>query len=772
MLFRSTQNPGQTQGPALTPAERTRWNCWSGNPATTYAAHSTDSPQQARSPHVLIDFTVPMLVAAVDPVQEAALDGLDKAVVNGRYLSEGAGPSTSSFTDSDRYDPGSNGQVYSSPALPVLASSTPDTGDRIHLSVSSLSPTAAASIAAGSALLTHPDRLAALPTTPSGSLTVTTGQAYQQILTAMRAPLPNLSAQSSGYNPAVSSIWTTGPTTLTPNGAGLSERQVALPPSVWRSAAYMSGGDTWLGLPVQLHDTATRPVVNHSPVDDDLYEAGPTSSGVHPRATAELRSVGVFDPAEVDLGPALAPAPMDLYSQPGAPGADPASRTALGGQALRPDGDPAGPIAQRPTVLTTLNALTQLQKPPYVNTAAGFGIDPAAPISTVRVRVTGRVGIDPLSRARVSAIADSIRRATGLQVDFVTGSSGTAVPTGIPAGKYGRPALTLAQPWLKRGVAAVVVTAVDRKSLLLAVLVLVACTLAVGNASSAAVRGRVTELGVLACLGWSRPRLFQLVFAEAATVGAAAGLGGTGCAFALAPVLGVHLRVLYALLALPAALLLSQLAALGPAWRATRAEPGAAVRPAVAFVRRPRPRRRISALARGNLLRAPGRTLLGSVSLALGIAALTLIAMIDLAFHSTVSGTLLGDAVVLQTRPTDYLAAGVTALLGAVAVADVLYVNIRERASEFALLGATGWSDAQLTRLAGYEAAGLGVLGAVLGAGSALGLAALLQPVLPRTVYLTAALGAVAGVLLAVLAAAVPLRSLRGLPTARLLAEE
>ncbi|MFC1439824.1 ABC transporter permease [Streptacidiphilus sp. N1-10] len=765
------------QGPALDPASRSRTACWSGNQDTTYPTYVTDTPAQSRSPHVVIGLTVPMLIAGIDPVQEARLDGLDHAVVDGRYLAETDGPSTSTFTDSDRYDRTANGQVYSSPSIPVLASSTPDTSDRIDITVSSLQPTVADAVAAGSTLISRPDLLARQPATPSGKLTVTTDQAYRQILAAMAAPLPSLAAQASGYDPVVSDIWTTGNTTLTAqragSGSGLAEQPVAVPGTAWHSSAYDPGAG-WLGLPVQLEDTATRTVVDHSPADSNsnLYEPGPATDGVHPRSSTELRSVGVFDPGKVDLGPSLAPAPMDLYSQPGAAGADAASRTALGGGTLGPDGDPAGPIAQRPTVLTTLSALTRLQKAPYINTGTGLGIDPAAPISTIRVRVSGEVGIDALSRARVSAIADSIRKATGLQVDFVTGSSATTVATTVPAGKYGRPALTLAQPWLKQGVAAVVVTAVNRKSLLLAVLVLVACALAVGNASSAAVRSRVTELGVLACLGWSRPRLFQLVFAEAAAVGAAAGAGGTGCAFALAPLLGVHVRTGYALLALPAALLLSLLAALWPAWRATRADPGAAVRPAVAFVRRPRPRRRISALARSNLLRAPGRTLLGAVSLALGIAALTLIAMIDLAFHSTVSGTLLGDAVVLQTRPTDYLAAGVTALLGAVAVADVLYVNIRERAAEFALLGATGWSEGQLTRLAGYEAAGLGLIGAVLGAGSALGLAAVLQPSLPRAVYLTAALGAATAVVLAVLAAAAPLRSLRDLPTARLLAEE
>jgi ABC-type antimicrobial peptide transport system permease subunit len=249
-------------------------------------------------------------------------------------------------------------------------------------------------------------------------------------------------------------------------------------------------------------------------------------------------------------------------------------------------------------------------------------------------------------------------------------------------------------------------------------------------------------------------------------------VAGTALAAVAALVLSVPLQPWYLLTATPAALVLALLAALVPAWRATRASPAAAIRPAVARVRVRRAPRTIGGLAWTNVLRAPARTALGALSLAFGVAALTLLAVIATGFRGSVTGTLLGDAITVQVRGTDYVAAAITMLLGAATVADVLYVNIRERSAEFALLGAVGWGGSRLVRLAGYEAAILGLAGGLLGAGAGLGIAAAIGGGLPPVGYLVAAAAAGGGVAVAAAAAILPVRLLRRLPITRLLAEE
>ena len=126
------------------------------------------------------------------------------------------------------------------------------------------------------------------------------------------------------------------------------------------------------------------------------------------------------------------------------------------------------------------------------------------------MRVSDVQGFEPIDRARILAVATAIRKATGLQVDITAGSSPTTVDVDLPAGCCGEPALTVAEGWVRKGAALTVLNAVDAKSLVLFVLVLVVCVLFLANGAHASVRSRRTELGVLTCLGWGRAALFRV----------------------------------------------------------------------------------------------------------------------------------------------------------------------------------------------------------------------------------------------------------------------
>jgi ABC-type antimicrobial peptide transport system permease subunit len=180
----------------------------------------------------------------------------------------------------------------------------------------------------------------------------------------------------------------------------------------------------------------------------------------------------------------------------------------------------------------------------------------------------------------------------------------------------------------------------------------------------------------------------------------------------------------------------------------------------------------VRGLAARNLVRVPGRSLLGVASLGVGIFALTVLLAVTAAFRGAVVGTVLGDAVAVQVRTADYVAVGATLALGALAVADVLYLNLRDRSAEIATLRATGWRERQLTRLVALEGAGLGAAGGIGGAALGLGAAAAFIGQATATMVLVAAIAAALGVILAVVASLPPAAALRRLPTATLLAEE
>lgn len=255
-------------------------------------------------------------------------------------------------------------------------------------------------------------------------------------------------------------------------------------------------------------------------------------------------------------------------------------------------------------------------------------------------------------------------------------------------------------------------------------------------------------------------------------VGALAGVVGLLLVLALVALLGLNLPLWQAFLVAPVSVLLTAGAALLPAWRSSRLEPMAAIVPPVTRERTARHASGIPPMALLNVRRVRSRSLLGAAGLFIGIGALTVLIAINGAFHGELTGTLMGNFISLEIRGVDVMSVGLIVLLGAVSVADVLLLNVRERAAELMTLQTLGWSAGHLRLLLTIEGLALGAFGSV--AGAALGLLVILA--LPRVELLAAvgyALGSIAvGCLLATLASTAALPVIGRLSAAETLAEE
>ncbi|GIJ80126.1 FtsX-like permease family protein [Micromonospora phaseoli] len=674
---------------------------------------------------------VPLLLAAVDPDAEQRLVGLADAVVDGRPLDETDTPTIEALPD-----------FYPDRVVPALIADRPYLDGGLRAEISRLPSTNLAGLSSAEleAAVERTRRI------PAGDRHLDLADSYRALLDG------GLGTRFLGdgcCRGQINVLAQPGPVEYAREPDGTLRIPRASPPD---PAAF---GDQQEG------NSLPRPWLTDDIGSRDLRRLVVPTNG----ALNAWSAVGVFDPDKLTGFGELSRVPLETYEPPTAEGADERSRAALGGEPLLPSGNPAGYLSAPPLVLTSLASVPELLKD-------SSGTQRNAPISAIRVRVAEVDGYSERAAERVRLIAERIATETGLDVDITLGSSPAPQTVELPAGSFGRPGLRLTENWSALGVASVIIEAVDRKSAVLFVLVLVVCVLFLGNAVTAAVRDRRSELAVLACLGWPARRIGALILGEVALLGLAAGLLAVGLAFPLGAALGIGIDWRRALLAVPVALLLALVAALTPALRATRAHPAAALRPSVAAARWVRRPRTLPGLALVNLLRTPGRTLLGATALAIGVAALTLVGATAYAFRGAIVGNLLGDTVSLSVRDADAVAAVATVLLGAAAVADVLYLNIRDRAAELTTLRALGWTDGELSRLIGYEGLFLGALGALAGAGLGLGAAAWLVGDLPAALVLVAAAGALVGVLVTGLAALVPATLLRRLPAARLLAEE
>lgn len=692
----------------------------------------------------------PFLVEAVDPTAEARLAGLKGAMVKGAYLRSGP-VRTETIQNS------------LSQVVPVVVAASPATHISFTYRVQQLSTAAANAVGQGKGF----ESQAHAPGRLLKSGTVTQVSAYRQLLADMKSPSPfNYFARQLSY------LYTTGGTTYDVTGQAaaraLRVRTVHNPRAVWANSA---GGDE-LGalIPAGADDTAFRVMNGYQwNNSNDLRLTPPV-----------FKAVGTFDAGKLPGFSALSRVPLGTYASTVLTGATPQARTVLNGTALPPSPNIPGYVQPAPLMITSLSSLPVFEaaKGYYTKltgdrSGAQFApVNAATPISSIRVRVDGVHGIDATSRERVRLVAQQIATRTHLSVDVTVGSSPAPQTIILPAGQHGRPQLELHENWVKKGVAVAIVNAVNKKSLALFVLVLLVCGLFVANTAAASVRSRRRELGTLTCLGWSQARLFVLVIAELVVIAAAAGIGGGLLAYLVGSLIDVPISAGRAALALPAALAVAVLAGTLPAWQATRATPLEAVQPAVTAPRRAGSVRTVTGLAWTNVRRTLGRSVVAAVGLGVAAAALTLIAGITIGFHGAVVGTLLGNAVAVQVRGADYAAITAILVLAGVGVANVLYLSIRDRGPELATLDAVGWTPATLNRLLGTEGIIIGTAGALVGAG--VGLAALIRLTgSDSTTLILVAVGAfLIALAVALIGTALPVLSLRRLPTAVLLTEE
>lgn len=702
--------------------------CWSRQTLTANAG-----PVQLPPGHVggYLDVVFPLLVAAIDPVPEQQLVGLGNAVKSGRYLR----PTDSAVAIGSQPKVGSLAPQLQ---VPVLATTDPFVDDTDQITVNRLPASAVGLLHQG--LL--PDRLAAAlakeASTPVEKITLTAQQAYQQFLAD-----PSNSSLVDAY-------WTSGPTSYRQlSGGELAPLPVTNPSSVWTSSVFSNGFEA---AAIDSTDLGFR----------QLNEELRTNTS---QQLLTLHAVGEFDPSKLPGFSALSQVPLETYYPPQVTGADAATQEALGNQPLFPNANMAGYLQQPPLILTTLRSLPAFEQDfPTVNATA--------PISVIRVRVGGLHGSVRQQLAQIGHVAAAIRQATGLDVDITAGSSPTTETIALPAGSYGRPALTLDESWVRKAVALVILNAVDDKSLALFVLILIVCAFFLANAAFAAVRTRRTEIGVLRCLGWPRRMIFMFTLGEVLLTGLVAGVMGTGLSALLIALLRLEVPWWRVGLVIPVAMLLAGLSGLVPALLAAHGQPLDAVAPAVRAPRRPHPVRHIAGLALVNLRRAPARAALAAAALAVGIATLTVLLALNLAFDQGVVGSALGGFVANQVRTVDYLSASLAIVLGAASVADVLYINLRERASEFAVLSAVGWRRGHVARVAIGEGVGIGIAGSFGGALLGLAVAALILGPDLSLLGVPAAAAFVAGIVVTIVAASIVGTTVQRLPMVATLAEE
>jgi FtsX-like permease family protein len=608
-----------------------------------------------------VEILQPIVVAGVDPAAETALLGLDRCVTHGRVLL----PSDQLADAGDRDPPGTR--------IPVLVSTRSFVDETFtgHLTRAG----DAAALLSGA----QPQGLASWQ--PVREFKTSADELY-------RAYLPTVGEEVDEWP-----IWSIGDVSYRQQPGGLHLEALTQPsdPSIYDRRNTGSAIPLSVTTPPAVGDSWFRSVTQHG---YDLAEGN-----------RYWNVVGTYNPDCLPGFDPLAGSGLETYAIPTVRLPD--------GRELRPNRSLAGYINSPPLLLTTLDGAAWFSDPKRFDGAPG-----AAFISVVRVKLAGLGEPGPLAEARIGRIAANIRDATGLQVDVVKGASPREVQVDLPAGRFGRPALTVSEPWSVKGVAFRFTQALSAQNLALFTLALVGATILVGEAAYTAVRRRRAEFGVLRALGWPARRISALVELEMLLLGLAVGVVALAVGLPLTAIAGIRPLSWTMLAAVPLAAAIAALAALLPALAAAR---GTTMRGLAlggrGRIRRSHPPRFAFTLGLRDLV-GLWRTeaMLGTIAITLGAAMLGTVVLVAAAFRGQLDTTVLGVYLGEHVRPFHVAVAVLTLAIGALAAGQIITLGYLERQAQLAALRAMGWQRAHVLQLLAAQGLALGTLGGLGGA--------------------------------------------------------
>ncbi|MHB8246852.1 MAG: FtsX-like permease family protein [Acidimicrobiales bacterium] len=531
-----------------------------------------------------------------------------------------------------------------------------------------------------------------------------------------------------------------------PDYKGAGRREVSVRSGRTPESAWVAAPDQGTTGPTGVSYVAAPPG-SLSPAFDrlEVHDLSGQAGNEPPMATFHI--VGEFNPGKLFSFSAASSVPLQIFHSPLVKAADSSTQQVIGASTLGPTTNIAGYVAQPPSLLTTLAAANS-----FFRDGRYRGSNPR-PISAVLVRLSGSLGVSATARGRLEAVAETIRRVTGLRVDVMDGSSPTPIRVNLQ--EPGR-SLQFVESWVRKGVTYEILGSMDSAVVGLLVMTLVVGLTSLGSFAYSVVRRRRREISVLSAVGWTGRDLvwrMALQFALVGVVGAVAGVVATVVTSAATGTSISRPALLWSLLLAPIG---TALVSVVPILKITR-NTGTLTLPS-----RRRGALRVSRLrlAIAGLTSSPGRTVAAALALATGVAA----AVSELALQNDAraqifgTNTILGRVANLRLDGLQTATALAVGLVGVAAVTGAVLSGAAERRRNMAVLAASGWTQRDLVLLILAEALTIGVSGIALGiVGSVLIAVSLGAPIVE--LLLPAAAVSLGGLAIVAFAVGLPARS-------------
>ncbi|MGE6258194.1 ABC transporter permease [Heyndrickxia sporothermodurans] len=417
------------------------------------------------------------------------------------------------------------------------------------------------------------------------------------------------------------------------------------------------------------------------------------------------RWIGFYDPKKLNLPldpltelpmetyrPATAELVLDSNDQPINPP-----------KKLLPTSNPLGFLTQPPVMLTTLDAAEQSIGKKY--------------ISAIRVKVKEVGKLTDESQQKLEQISKEIEDKTGLITDITLGSSPQPAIVKIPESKESKAIGWMEQPWVNIGASYSIFkeTKIGFSGIILAVMLVAIVYVFATNLVSLLVRRK--EFAVLLSLGWRPKQVVRMLFYETLIMGLFVAVLSWIILFIMMKQDPSTISSLKLVSVGIIGLIIYILGGIDPCILALKISPYEAMRTGdiqknakrIVMTKGP------ISMSFNSLMGKILRNSLSIFAISVPTALLSLFLFVTFRLKGVMYTSWLGQYVALEVGPTHYIAAIVALLISILTTAELMWQNISDRKPEIALLKAMGWKNSMVRKIVLFEGALIGLLAAIVG---------------------------------------------------------
>lgn len=413
--------------------------------------------------------------------------------------------------------------------------------------------------------------------------------------------------------------------------------------------------------------------------------------------------IGLYDPGKLNISKdPLNELPMETYRPATAELViDENLKPINPPEVLNPDIDLYSFLGNPPTMLTTLEAAELI---------AG-----EKPISAIRVKVAGVEELNEESQQKLEKIAAEIEEKTGLETDITLGSSPHFTLVRVPPINNDDALGWFQQPWIKLGSSITIFKEAKVGYSILIFCVVAVAILYVWAMSLVSLLTRRKEFAILLAVGWRPGQLSKLLFVEATILGSLAALISWVMLGLVYLTEEVHVSLPRFLLTGCLGLVIYLIGAVIPALLVRKISPMEAIRTGEISTTSKRVLKTngIFSMAINHFLGKWKRNVLSIIAIAMPANLLALFLYITISLQGIMYTTLLGQYVAMEVGHVHYIAVSVALLIAILTTMEIMWQNISERSQEIALLKAIGWKNRSVRILVWTE-------GVIIGLGASL----------------------------------------------------